>query len=136
MNIIKNTIRALAYNKAFDSLEHDYIWEELRSQGVQEKYIRILMNVFSKSTAQIRLETTGEEFPIEKGVRQGDPVSPKLFSAALEMIFRNLDWNENGLNINGENLNHLRFADDLILFSKCPIKLEQMLQQLSNFKVL
>ncbi|GBP16134.1 hypothetical protein EVAR_9854_1 [Eumeta japonica] len=50
------------------------------------------------------------------------------------MIFRNLDWNKNGLNINGENLNHLRFADDLILFSKCPIKLEQMLQQLSNQK--
>ncbi|GBP53971.1 Retrovirus-related Pol polyprotein from type-2 retrotransposable element R2DM; Endonuclease [Eumeta japonica] len=94
------------YNKAFDSLEHDYIWEALRSQGVQEKYIRILMNIYSKSTAPIRLKTTGEEFPIEKGVRQGDPVSPKLFSAALEMIFRNLDWNKNGLNINGENLNH------------------------------
>ncbi|GBO99235.1 FERM domain-containing protein 5 [Eumeta japonica] len=122
------------YNKAFDSLEHDYIREALRSQGVQEKYICILINIYSKSTAQIRLETTGEEFPIEKGVRQGDPVSPKLFSAALEMIFRNLDWNKNGLNINGENLNHLRFADDLILFSECPIKLEQMLQKFSNQK--
>ncbi|GBP27338.1 hypothetical protein EVAR_18811_1 [Eumeta japonica] len=29
------------YNKAFDSLEHDYIWEALRSQGVQEKYMRL-----------------------------------------------------------------------------------------------
>ncbi|GBP88546.1 Retrovirus-related Pol polyprotein from type-2 retrotransposable element R2DM; Endonuclease [Eumeta japonica] len=78
----------------------------------------------------------GEEFPIEKGVRQGDPVSSKLFSAALEMIFRNLDWNKNGLNINDENLNHLRFADDLILFAECPIKLEQMLQQLSNQSII
>lgn len=34
--------------------------------------------------------------------------------------------------INGENLNHLRFADDLILFSECPKKLEKMLQQLSD----
>ncbi|GBP53124.1 Putative uncharacterized transposon-derived protein F52C9.6 [Eumeta japonica] len=52
------------------------------------------------------------------------------------MIFRNLDWNKNGLNINGENLNHLRFADDLILFSECPIKLERMLQQLSNQSII
>lgn len=48
------------------------------------------------------------------------------------MIFRNLQWDHEGLNINGEKLNHLRFADDLILFAECPIKLEQMLQQLSD----
>lgn len=79
----------------------------------------------------MKLESTGDEFPIKKGVRQGDPISPKLFSAVLEMIFRNLKWTK-GLNINGENLSHLRFADDIILFSDCPKTLESMLQQLSN----
>ncbi|CAH2096957.1 unnamed protein product [Euphydryas editha] len=120
------------YNKAFDSLEHDYIWEALRIQGIRGKYIKILQSIYSKSTARVRLETTGEEFPIERGVRQGDPISPKLFSAALEIIFRNLQWDHEGLNINGVKLNHLRFADDLILFSECPKQLEQMLQQLSD----
>ncbi|GBP83623.1 hypothetical protein EVAR_61237_1 [Eumeta japonica] len=51
------------------------------------------------SKAQIRLETTGEEFPVEREVRESDPVSPKLFSATLEMEFRNLDWDKNELNI-------------------------------------
>lgn len=120
------------YNKAFDSLEHAYIWEALRNQNVQDGYIRTLKNIYSKSTAQVRLEKSGEQFPIERGVRQGDPISPKLFSAVLELIFRNLDWKEQGLNINGENLSHLRFADDLILFSECPKTLQQMLQQLSD----
>ncbi|XP_062532931.1 uncharacterized protein LOC134201702 [Bombyx mori] len=121
------------FNKAFDSLEHEYIWRALHSQGIEEKYISILKKVYSRSTAQMRFERTGEEFPIERGVRQGDPISPKLFSAVLEMIFRDLEWNaNNGLNINGENLNHLRFADDLILFSECPKRLEEMLQQLSD----
>lgn len=120
------------YNKAFDSLEHEYIWEALREQNIQDRYIRILKNIYSKGTAQVRLEKSGEEFPIERGVRQGDPISPKLFSAALERIIRNLEWKDQGLNINGENLSHLRFADDLILFSECPRKLQQMLQQLSD----
>ncbi|GBP35255.1 hypothetical protein EVAR_19475_1 [Eumeta japonica] len=51
------------------------------------------------------------------------------------MIFRNLNWTKNGLNINGENPNHLRFADDLILFSEDARTLEIMLQQLSDERV-
>lgn len=120
------------FNKAFDTLEHKFIWDALERQGVHGKYIRILKNVYKKSTAQIKLESIGEEFPVERGVRQGDPISPKIFSAVLEMIFRNLNWKNKGLNINGENLSHLRFADDLILFSENPKTLETMLQELAT----
>lgn len=120
------------FNKAFDTLEHGYIWDALKTQGVQLKYVRILQNVYTKSTGQVKLETLGDEFPIKRGVRQGDPISPTLFAAVLEMIFRNLDWRNNGININGENLSHLRFADDLIIFSNNSKSLETMLQQLAN----
>ena len=37
---------------------------------------------------------------------------PKLFSAVIENIFRNLNWEDFSLNIDGSNLTHLRFADD------------------------
>ncbi|GBP06706.1 Phosphatidylinositol 5-phosphate 4-kinase type-2 beta [Eumeta japonica] len=50
----------------------------------EEHNIQIFKNIYSNSKAQIR-RTTGEEFPVERGVRQGDPVSPKLFSTTLEM---------------------------------------------------
>ncbi|GBP10809.1 Putative uncharacterized transposon-derived protein F52C9.6 [Eumeta japonica] len=81
---------------------------------------------------RIKLEITGEEFPIEREVREGDPISPKLFSAVIEMIFRRLSWERFELNLNGENLSHLRVADDLVLFSEYPRALEKMLQQLSD----
>ncbi|GBP18862.1 Retrovirus-related Pol polyprotein from type-2 retrotransposable element R2DM; Endonuclease [Eumeta japonica] len=118
------------FHKAFDSLEHLHIWESLERQGVHTKYIRLLKIIYEKSIARIKLERTGEEFSIERGVLQGDPISPKLFSAVLEMIFRRLSWERFGLNVNGENLSHSRFAVDLVLFSKCPKALEKMLQQL------
>lgn len=80
--------------------------------------------------AKIQTERTGEYFPIQRGVRQGDPMSPKLFSAVLEHIFRHLEWSKYGLNVNGVQLTHLRFADDLILISQDPGNLQEMLKQL------
>lgn len=52
---------------------------------------------------------------INKGVRQGDTISPKLFAACLEHIFRNIDGDTKGLNIDGERLCRLKFADEVIL---------------------
>ncbi|GBP76676.1 Putative uncharacterized transposon-derived protein F52C9.6 [Eumeta japonica] len=120
------------YNKAFDSLSHSYIWKTLEKQGVERKYIRIIKEIYRRTTATIQLEQQGEEFGIEKGVRQGDPLSPKLSIAVLEDIFRNLDWEHFGININGSNLNHLRFADDIVLFVEKPGTLQTILQQLDG----
>ncbi|GBP06888.1 Putative uncharacterized transposon-derived protein F52C9.6 [Eumeta japonica] len=57
-------------------------------------------------------------------------LSPTLFNAVLEHIFRQL--NHLGLNINGARLNHLRFADDLVLLEEDPAAIEQMMQSLAN----
>ncbi|XP_073965170.1 uncharacterized protein [Choristoneura fumiferana] len=40
-------------------------------------------------------------------------MSPKLFSSALEDMFKTLDWKGMGININGEYISHLRFAESL-----------------------
>lgn len=57
------------------------------------------------------LFTNPLQIPVGKGVRQVDPLSPKLFSVCLEMVFHKLNC-ERGLNVNGVWLNHLLFADE------------------------
>ena len=61
---------------------------------------------------------TSEEIKILRGVRQGDPISPKLFTTAIEQIFKNSDLNPRGIDIDGEKLTDLRFADDVALTTK------------------
>ena len=64
-----------------------------------------------------------ELFQINRGVRQGDPISPKLFTAAIEEIFKTAELSH-GIDIDGETLTDLRFADDVALLTQTPQQLE------------
>ena len=67
----------------------------------------------------------------KEGVRQGDTISPKLFAACLEHIFKDINWKDKGINVNGERLRHLRFADDIVIIANNFHKMESMLQYLN-----
>ncbi|CAK1598811.1 unnamed protein product [Parnassius mnemosyne] len=69
---------------------------------------------------------------LQRGVRQGDVISPKLFTAALEDVFKLLDWKVYGININDEYLTHLRFTDDIVLMAESLENLSTMLNDLSS----
>ena len=77
----------------------------------------------------VHLHKERETINIKRGVRQGDSISPKLFASTLESIFRRLNWENKGLKIDGEYLNHLRFADDIFMCTETPQELEMMLQE-------
>ncbi|KAL0860164.1 hypothetical protein ABMA27_010471 [Loxostege sticticalis] len=67
---------------------------------------------------------------LQRGVRQGDVISPKLFTAALEDVFKLLDWSGLGININGEYITHLRFADDIVVIAETLEDLGTMLDEI------
>nr|CDJ93220.1 RNA-directed DNA polymerase (reverse transcriptase) domain containing protein [Haemonchus contortus] len=69
---------------------------------------------------------------VKRGVRQGDTISPKLFSAALENIMRHLEWEDLGVKIDGRFLHHLRFADDIVLITPNIEQAEQMLAEFDS----
>ncbi|CAH2264384.1 jg18443 [Pararge aegeria aegeria] len=59
-----------------------------------------------------------------------DVISPKLFTAALEDVFKLLDWNGLGININGEYITQLRFAEDVVIMAETLGDLNTMLNYL------
>jgi len=121
------------YEKAFDSIEHFAIFEALRNMGISETYIKIIEDMYTDATAVINIdEMTSTPFNIKRGVRQGDPISPKLFTAALQEIFKKADLNGLGINIDGEELNDLRFADDATLISTSKQDLTSQLNKINN----
>ncbi|CAG9116436.1 unnamed protein product [Plutella xylostella] len=68
---------------------------------------------------------------LQRGVRQGDVISPKLFTNVLEDVFKTLDWKGHGICINGEYMSHLRFADDIVIMAESLQVLSWMLSGLN-----
>ena len=86
--------------------------------GIHPTYIKILQNIDRDASARVHLDKhTSESFPIERGVRQGNPISPKLVTAAIEQVFQKSNL-QTGSEIYGENLTDLHFADDVALCTK------------------
>ena len=76
------------YEKAFDSIEHKAIFKALRSIGINEINITILEDTYTGATPRVHMDSqVSEEIPILRGVRQGDPVSPKLFTPTIQEVF-------------------------------------------------
>ena len=90
-----------------------------------------LLSGFGKVQDTAKLLVFSKEIRIEKGVRQGDTLSPNLFTAALEEIFKRT-ITQKGIRVNGVQLNNLRFADDIILFAENIEDLHQMLTSLDE----
>ena len=75
-------------------------------------------------------EESGQFFPVKRGVRQDDPLSPALFNCALEEMFRNLNWENKGLRVKEKYLNNLKFADDIVLIATSLDNLITMIKDL------
>uniref|UniRef100_A0A6G5AC50 Putative endonuclease-reverse transcriptase n=1 Tax=Rhipicephalus microplus TaxID=6941 RepID=A0A6G5AC50_RHIMP len=125
-------IAFIDYEKAFDSVEISAVMQTLRNQGVDEIYINILEEIYRGSTATIVLYKESNRIPIKKGVRQVDTISPMLFTACLQEVFRSLDWEQLGIRVNGEYLSNLRFADDIALLSNSGDELQLMITELDK----
>jgi len=120
------------YKKTFDLVYTTSVLGALRSQGIYEANIELIKNIYRNVTSTIRLHKDSDHLNIKRGVRQGDTMSPKLFTALLEEVFKTLDWEKAGISIIGDYLSHLRFADDIIEVACSPDELESGLQELSD----
>ena len=120
------------YSKAFDSLKHEFMLSALKKQGVSEVWINLITEMYNNLEAKKITDKIGPNFPIKKGVKQGDPLSPLLFNSALEEIFGKLNWENKGININGEKMNNLRFADDVVLISESDEELKSMIKEINE----
>ncbi|XP_028122358.1 uncharacterized protein LOC114319532 [Camellia sinensis] len=121
---MRGVIIKLDFEKAFDSVNWCYLSSMVLNFGFGVKWISWIKECIS--TAKLSVLVNGsptEEFPPQKGFRQGDPLSPFLFNIAAEGLNILMSRAQQhglikGVNVGSSEvlLTHLQFADDSILF--------------------
>ena len=97
---------------------------------------KIIKNLYSKSTCAIKIDNHRTSFfEYSRGVRQGCILSPLLFNLFLNELPLSINYNKTDpiLLPNGEHLNTLLYADDLVFLSRSKIGLQNCLNSLESF---
>jgi hypothetical protein len=73
--------------RAFDSLSWSFLFEVLRRMGFGERFLKwIALLLYTANTRVLVNGVPGDRIVHARGLRQGDPTSPMLFVAAMEVL--------------------------------------------------
>lgn len=113
-------------SKAYDRLEWDFIQQVLEKMGFHRIWIQWIMQCIITVTYSFLLNGTAKGLVVpERGIRQGDPLSPYIFILCSEVLSGLCNkaqisgkLEEIRVATNSPRVNHLLFADDTMFFCR------------------
>ena len=122
------------YEKAFDRVEHQQLPEVLEKYGLDREDVRLIQALYWEQRANVRIGKFSSETycKIEKGVRQGCPLSPRLFNIYAEQIGQHPRFQRAGFKIKGQIINQISYADDKVIIARTAQQLQRMVRQLDR----
>ena len=123
------------FTKAFDYVVRENLWCKLIKLGLRGKILNIIKSMYRSVKSRVKYcNKLGNEFYCKLGVRQGECLSPLLFSMILNDIEEEFVLSGfEGLDMNTFKIFMLLYADDIVLFSNSPEELQEGLNLLSNY---
>lgn len=123
------------FTKAFDYIVRDNLWYKLVNLGLRGKILNIIKSIYSNVKSRVKFcNKLGNEFQCCLGVRQGECLSPILFSLYLNDIEEHfISSGINGLDIDMFKVLMLLYADDIVIFSHTSEQLQTSLNLLQEY---
>ena len=73
--------------KAYDRVPREEMWYCMRKSGIQEKYVRLVQDMYKESETVVRCAVgTTENFKGKVGLHQGSGLSPFLFAVIMNRL--------------------------------------------------
>ena len=125
------------FEKAFDSVNHEYMYKCLKHFSFGNDLINWVKLFYNDAKSCVSNNgTMSELFKIERGVRQGCPLSPYLFIICIELLSNMVMKHEDirGIKIAGTEFKTSLFADDAAFITDGTRKsFETLINIMDNF---
>ena len=123
------------FTKAFDYVVRDNLWFKLIKLGLRGQILNIIKAMYNSVKSRVKFcNQLGNEFCCTLGVRQGDCLSPLLFSLFLNDIEDQfLRSGLEGIDINMFKVFMLLYADDIVIFANSAEDLQISLDLLAEY---
>lgn len=118
---IEGCIISLDQEKAYDKIDHKYLYKVLKAFGMPTAFIKTIKELYKNAKTTILINgTKAQPFDVNRGVRQGDPMSCLLYNLAIEPLAIALRNSElKGIPLPGNELVRIivkLFADDTLIY--------------------
>lgn len=128
---------SLDQEKAFDRVEHCYLWRVLEAFGFSQNFINSIKVLYSD--VQSILKVNGglcAPFSVHRGIRQGCSLSGMLYSLAIEPLLQQIRAKLHGICLPNckKNLILSAYADDVIVMITRQSDIQVLLRLLRTFK--
>jgi len=124
------------FEKAFDRVNWIRMMNALKSLGIDWKDRRLIKELYLRQEAVVRIEGIDSDpgtIIIGRGVRQGCPMSPLLFSIYTEMMMNEaMEGSEDGVMVGVELIRDVKFADDQGMVDLCEEGLQRTMDRLNK----
>lgn len=113
----KGLLLSLDLEKAFDSVDHNFLWKVLRKFNFPEQIVTCIQRLYGKACSKVLYNGfLTPEIKIRRSVRQGCPLSMVLFVLYIEPLIRKIDENILGVLVFDKFLRVVAYADDINVF--------------------
>lgn len=127
---------SLDIRKAFDTVSHESLVRALHRHGLNQGTITYIESTLANTSTTIKVGSqVSRRISVNRGVRQGDPLSPLLFNLVVDELLESLNGQRafGGTIITGVQLSAVAFADDIIIIEDNEAKVPLLLRKAEEF---